>query len=59
MKKNIISKKKRDHKKITFQKKNDEEAREVVRTELQLEEARRKRDCKRQRTRSKKRQYSR
>ena len=55
----LLVKENKTLKKLRFRTENDEEAREVVRRELQLEEARRRREYKRQITRSKKRQYSR
>ena len=55
---NLLVKENKNLKKLRFRTENDEEAREVARRELQLEEARRRREYERQIKRSKKRQYS-
>ena len=55
---NLLVKENKTLKKSRFRAENDEEAREVARRELQLEEARRRREHERQIKRSKKRQYS-
>ena len=55
---NLLVKENKTLKKLRFRTENDEEAREVARRELQLEEARRGREHERQRKRSKKRHYS-
>ena len=56
---NLLVKENKTLKKLSFRTENEEEAREVARRELQLAEARRRRECKRQIRRSKKRQFSR
>ena len=56
---NLLVKENKTLKKLRFRTENEEEAREVARRELQLAEARRRRECKRQIRRSKKRQFSR
>ena len=55
---NLLVKENKTLKKLRFRTENDEEAREVARRELQLEEARRRREHEKQIKRSKKRQYS-
>ena len=55
---NLLVKENKTLKKLRFRTKNDEEAREVARRWLELEEARRRRECKKQAKRSKMKHYS-